>query len=394
MTVTVQFTLQSSGALRSERYNPAVRTVSRAWLAGAVALSGFLVLAAPFVGQLTAALRDVARGHYATVLAAAVAGAAAIALGGAALVIKDRRAFRYGCIAAAGAIAAGYGWAATSGVPDQDAAERFHFVEYGLLAVLFYKAWRPSDDASVLIGPVLGGFIVGSLEEWLQWVVPGRVGEMRDVLINLVASACGVLFALGLDPPSRVSFALRDSSRAPLTRLAAAAVVVFAVFFQAVHLGVEIVDPEAGVFRSHYTARELAAASHDRAEAWRLDPPTTMRRLSWEDQYLSEGVAHLRHRNRRADEGHAAAAWHENLILEKYFGPVLDTPSYQLDAVQRWSAQQRSKAEASRAGLVVYTSDALPYAVYAAPKWAFWSLVAAAVLVLFKAGTIAAARSR
>ena len=231
--------------------------MSRAWLSLAIVSASLLVASAPFIGQLTAAMRDVARGLYGTVLAIAVGSAAAAALGGAVLVIKDRRAFRYACIVAAATVAVGYAWIGTSGVPDQDAAERFHFIEYGLIAVLFYKAWRPAADVSVLLGPLLAGFIVGTLEEWVQWVVPGRVGEMRDVLLNLVAVGCGVLFALGLDPPSR-PFALQPSTGASLAPIAAAAVVVFALFFQAVHLGVEVVDPEVGVFRSHYTAEELA----------------------------------------------------------------------------------------------------------------------------------------
>jgi VanZ like family len=186
-----------------------VRTVSRAWFAAAIVVSALLVLGAPLVGQLTSWLRDVARGHYRDVLAAVVVSAAALSLGTALLVIKDRRAFRYSCLAAATAMAAGYAWAARTGVPDVDAAERFHFIEYGLVAVLFYKTWLPAHDGSVLLKPVVAGFIVGTLEEWLQWVVPGRVGEMHDVLLNLVAVWCGVLFALALDPPPRIPFALR-----------------------------------------------------------------------------------------------------------------------------------------------------------------------------------------
>jgi hypothetical protein len=218
--------------------------------------------------------------------------------------------------------------------------------------------------------PLVAGFIVGTLDEWLQWVVPGRVGEMHDVLLNLVAVGCGVLFALALEPPPRIPFVLRPESRSPLARLAAAAVVVFALFFQSVHLGHEVVDPEAGVFRPHYTSAELAAASLDRSHSWRANADDAAA-LSWEDQYLSEGIAHVRRRNQRWDEGNLPAAWQEHRILEKYFAPVLTTPSYLSAAAPDWHDAQRAKAAATVGSEpIVYESDALPYAVFTWPKWA------------------------
>ena len=40
-----------------------------------------------------------------------------------------------------------------------------------------------------------------------------------------------------------------------------------------------------------------------------------------------------------------AAAWSENLILEKYYAPVLDTPSYISRTGHRWPPEQRADAE-------------------------------------------------
>ena len=39
------------------------------------------------------------------------------------------------------------------------------------------------------------------------------------------------------------------------------------------------------------------------------------------------------------------AAWSENLMLEKYYAPVLDTPSYISRTGHRWPAGQRADAE-------------------------------------------------
>jgi hypothetical protein len=70
-------------------------SVSRAWLAIAVAVSTLLVLGAPFVSQIASTLRDVARGNYASVLAAIVLGATAVAVLIALVRIRDRRVARY-----------------------------------------------------------------------------------------------------------------------------------------------------------------------------------------------------------------------------------------------------------------------------------------------------------
>ena len=95
----------------------------------------------------------------------------------------------------------GYSVVSSSGLPDVDVVERVHFIEYGLLTWLFYRAWRANGDLSMFILPVLAGVLVGTLDEWLQWFIPVRVGEARNVLLNLVAIACGLLFGAALEPP-------------------------------------------------------------------------------------------------------------------------------------------------------------------------------------------------
>lgn len=359
------------------------RGYSLRWLIAAIAVSVTVIGAAPVVGQINVALRDLAKEHYRTVLVAIVGGSVTVALVAASFYIRDRRRQRYLWIAAAIGLAVGYGYLARTGVPDTDAAERFHFVEYGLIAFLFYKAWRPSADGAVIVLPLVAGLLVGTLEEWLQWFVPARVGEAKDILLNLFAVATGVLFALGVDPPARVTLALSPSSRRRLVLLGSLTVVVFAAFFQSVHLGHEIADRDAGVFRSRYDADELLEVSASRASSWKSSPPLTWSRFSREDQYLTEGVAHVRRRNQQWDEGNRLAARQENLILEKFYGPVLDTPSYISPEGLRWPAEQRARAEDLRGpGFMIYESDALPYPVVTWPASLYWLVILTALGVL------------
>jgi VanZ like family len=359
--------------------------ISPGWLTAAIAASVAVILAAPVVGQATALLRDVAKGNYVTVLVVIVAAAASAAVVFALFTIRHHRWQRYTWIAAAIALAVSYAWLARTGILDADAAERFHFIEYGCIAVLFYKAWRPGSDGAVIVMPLVAGILVGTLEEWLQWFVPGRVGESKDVLLNLVAVSAGTLFALGLDPPPRISLALNRQSRRHAAVLLAATIVVFAGFFQSVHLGHEIADREAGVFRSRYDADELRAVSRSRADLWKVSPPLTWARFSQEDQYLTEGVAHVRRRNQRWEEGNLLAARHENLILENYYAPVLDTPTYISATGHRWPDAQRAQAEGiSGPGFMIYESDALDYPVLTWPPALYWLVVTVAILLGFR----------
>ena len=59
---------------------------------------------------------------------------------------------------------------------------------------------------------------------------------------------------------------------------------------------------------------------------------------------MSEGLLHAQERNQPMGSGRIRAAWSENLILEKDFAPVLDTPSYISRTGHRWPPGQRADA--------------------------------------------------
>jgi hypothetical protein len=286
-------------------------------------------------------------------------------------------------------------WRAT-GRADVDVVELFHFVEYGVITWLFYRAWRPLDDGSVYVLPVLAGLLVGTLDEWLQWFIPVRVGEMNDVVLNLAAIGCGLLFSIGFDPPDRIAAALRPGSWARIGRFAAAVVLVFAAFFHIVHLGYVIEDREIGAFDSRYAKETLTELDAVKRDEWRVTPlPLTVRRVSREDQYMTEGVVHVQERNEQLTAGNVSAAWFENLILEKYFGSVLDAPSYVSRTGHRWAPEQRAEiatrayADPAISQIATggqpsrYASAAYPYRLYIWRKGPFWiGVVAIAGLIL------------
>jgi hypothetical protein len=312
----------------------------------ALAASAVVILSSPFIRDIRDWIRATFPGQYATIVGVAVAVTIGLALVAAGARIRDRRLLRYASIAAALALGTAYAIWNAQGIAEVDAVERVHFVEYGLITLLFYRVWRPSGDATLLALPLVAGLAVGTLEEWLQWFIPGRVGDMRDVFLNVVAIVCGLLFSYGVDPPPAHPFRLQRGALRRIGVVGAAVGLLFAAFVYSAHVGSEIVDPSFGRFRTRYDAATLPRLATERDAEWKANPPIERpRSRSREDQYQSEGHLHVQERNRRWEAGDMRGAWSENLILEKYYAPVLDAPSYLSKTGHRWPAAQRADAE-------------------------------------------------
>jgi VanZ family protein len=356
--------------------------VAKGRMAAAILVSAALIFATPFIGQLRSALLRIFPDRFALVAGVAIGIAIAATLAAALWRIRDRRLLRYGAIGSALLMAVGYALLAQTGNPLVDAVERFHFVEYGLVTLLFWRAWSPVGDASLLILPVLAGLLVATAEEWVQWFIPARVGELRDVFLNLWAIICGVLFSLGLDPPSRLALSIPRDSWRRILRLALMLILSLGAFIDSVHLGHRI-EFDGGAFKSRYRTEQLEALAAARAAAWRAQPPMTWSRISREDQYMTEGVQHVQRRNEAWQANDIVTSWHENLILERFFAPVLDTPSFVSATGHRWIPGHRAEA-ASRylAPPAQFESDADETPVFVWPRAVFWSITITLVVML------------
>jgi hypothetical protein len=341
----------------------------------AIVASLVVLAAAPAIGQIRGAVQEALPGYYRPLLAGVVLLAVGAGVVAAAVRIRSDRGLRYGLIGLAIATGAIYSLAMATGNANVDAVERFHFVEYGLLTLLFHRAFADRGRGSSLQMAFMAVFLVGTLDEGIQWFVPERVGEWRDVLLNSVAIACGLMFGLGLEEvrlkadttyAGDVRSVRHQADRKAPAALTAVAGIAFATFFSVVHIGHEIRDPAIGSFRSRYSAGELEAMAADRARRWQVEPPLTLHRYSREDQYLAEALWHIQRRNEMEGEGGVWATWYENLILEKYFAPVLDHPTYRTPEGGRWPAEQRANVEAAVAGTGQrpFVSDAAPFPIY------------------------------
>jgi len=67
--------------------------------------------------------------------------------------------------------------------------ERMHFVVFGVFGFVSLLLWSRAP------GLVICGLIAG-MDEVFQWWLPDRVGDLRDVFINMIAVYGGALLAL------------------------------------------------------------------------------------------------------------------------------------------------------------------------------------------------------
>ena len=76
----------------------------------------------------------------------------------------------------------------------QAPAEKLHLLEYGLLSWIIWWAWRPGPNATswAATGVWILNAAFGTADELIQHYTPGRVGEVRDVMINWESAALGL----------------------------------------------------------------------------------------------------------------------------------------------------------------------------------------------------------
>lgn len=72
--------------------------------------------------------------------------------------------------------------------------ERLHFIEYGLLGLLIFRALRHKiRNKSIYLWSGIAVFCLGFLDEGIQYLLPNRVYQTRDVMVNGLAGVLGLL---------------------------------------------------------------------------------------------------------------------------------------------------------------------------------------------------------
>ena len=298
----------------------------------------------------------------------------------------------------------------------QSAAEAVHFAEYGLLAYLLFRAWR-SAIGDLLIYPIciLSVALAAWSDEFLQWLVPGRIWDFRDVRLNVLASVVVLVFIAGVAAPAEIRSLIARRSVRWFCRLAWALLLALGLSLSATPVRVDglaaripglgilrnnespmseyghrFIDPEIGVFFSRLDpatlrqldeargaaageriARERALADHRKfLDSFTRSADPYLQELTWHLVYRKhfyETAWQYRDVDPQRLAWHCAVALGENRILEKYFPAGLDA------AGLRWPEVRRAQCAACVAGSEPFVSEVGEHLIVAAPEIA-WQL--------------------
>jgi len=272
--------------------------------------------------------------------------------------------------------------------------EAIHVAEYGAISILVYRALahRTRDFSIYIMASLIVGMI-GVLDEYIQWIEPSRVFDLRDIRTNFIAGALGQLaIVAGLRPriisgwPTSASWSRFCHTLAvglmllvlgflnTPQRIAWYASEIPALSFlldsksMMVEYGYRYQDEDIGIFRSRFSPEELKQLNSQRGVevAGILDEYIRgkgyKRFLSRfavpRDAYAHEAGVHLFRRNRYFDRAQKLGAnqaeqynvaYRENQILSRYFPAALNSSRHnwsEAEALQvKIHARETSKYE-------------------------------------------------
>ena len=270
--------------------------------------------------------------------------------------------------------------------------EALHFVQYGLLSALAYRAFAEGGASrATYLNAFLLTAILGSVDEVIQWLVPKRYFDFRDIGINVMAG--GLIqsgLALGIAPQAmKVKAPLASAQMAWKLGVIWLALLGLClnntlgvwrpVLFPGPHLflfdeamteyGHKIGDPEIGTFYSRFTPEQLRQEDEKRApeaarilaiEGDRKDYASFLVRYSpVTDPFMHELRVHLYRRDRYLEDAldlrnaresvrMFSVAYRENQILERWFGHSLRAAGKVWDAGRLEAAAARRQPEPYR----------------------------------------------
>ncbi|MBD3306894.1 sulfatase-like hydrolase/transferase [candidate division KSB3 bacterium] len=264
-------------------------------------------------------------------------------------------------------------------------AEKIHFLEYGLLGLLACKALSAhiKDKTAYLlaIGIV---YLVGMTDEGIQWALPNRVGEYRDIWLNFVSGGLAILAVLLVIRPRVLARRVQWPSLRPLCYLLAVAVVYTGVFFQVVHgFGSHIFMPDTGTefvsAFSEYRLLQIDKRLLQRFEGKLADdtPPKTLSLFTYEAR------RHHFLRDRHYQQERFFRSYCEQEILKTYFRSYIRTKGVSLLEYEPADFAVRPDPDAH----VFYASPAQELAITAFSQRAMWSVISLVASFLCIAAT-------
>ncbi len=292
--------------------------------------------------------------------------------------------------------------------------EAIHFLEYGLLGFLLFKAFRHHiHDKGVYIAAFLLGAMIGLFDEILQWMIPLRYWDLRDVSLNALSVG---LFQIAMwkgirpDIPStratpksiriiswlivaNLLFLGLCSSNTPPRVRSYTKLFPFLAFLNKQEPMKELKhkhkDPEIGVFFSRLEIEELIRIDSERTDeystifkewATKEYGDFLVNFPGFDHPFLHEMRVHIFRRDRRFSEANKTKnqknreknlliAYKENLILEKYFGRTLKRSPY------KWKNKRSKQIESEIEVKQFYKSPVSASSPIPFKEKTFWGII-------------------
>jgi hypothetical protein len=230
--------------------------------------------------------------------------------------------------------------------------EKVHFLEYGLLAVLFISALRlERKDPPQYLNSILLVTLTGIVDEYIQGILPSRVGELHDVYLNILSGALSLAWYRLCVKPVEIARALWRKGLAIALPVSALIILSFAVFNSRISgFGYLIRDPEIGAFYSRLPAQKLVHQLPEVEKFRKVELPRLYREdyenilNEVKNPIHSEALVHIFRRDKRLKRDRDYyIGYYENKILEKYFSPYIVGTEHQ------WPQEFKNRVQAAAA---------------------------------------------
>jgi len=91
--------------------------------------------------------------------------------------------------------------------------EKIHFIEYGLLSWFIYRALLKSiSDISIYFITLFIGYPISLLDEFIQYLIPSRSGELVDAIWNFYSVALIQLFIVFVWKPQNIKLKIENKN--------------------------------------------------------------------------------------------------------------------------------------------------------------------------------------
>jgi len=267
--------------------------------------------------------------------------------------------------------------------------ESVHFVEYGILSFLVYRALRTSyNERCVFLAAFFFTYCIGVMDEFIQWLLPSRVGAFRDILLNAVSAGLVQLLLWKCVQPNNLKKGFPARSFRFAAFAAVTCILLTASYISLVSdFGYRIKDPEVGKFFSRIPGEELLKSD---ALGWEhysaaLDSSSTVPYMEFlertEDPFLYEMRVRVFRRDRHFEDESYHVSCSEEEILRKYFGRSLENSSFS------WPEERAETCRALEKDYSKYRSPVSQELIVRYGEQEMWAVTAVLVAVFLLLGT-------